>query len=442
MLKAIKQYFIGDFQKEKENDILKWASVNLVYNVLSLCVAVLVIFAFIYISKGFFFQLAKNLATCILFSSALFLIKFTKKIEPVCWGLLFISWTNAIINIIIFKDYNFFMVFITVISIIFSFHTLGSKAGIFWSVLHFIPAIAHHILRINGVSIRKGPPQLMADSEIIISLILMFVIVVYLTFHYHQAYELARAKIRKSVDEMRKAKEMAEEMNRLKSNFLANMSHEIRTPINGILGISQVIELESSNDQIKKYVQLQQQSGKRLLETITSILNLSRLEAEKSQLVLHLVNISQMVQDSANALQELARAKGLFVTVKIGFNQLQCLADQSMLHQVMNNIIGNAIKFTEVGGITISAVQDLSRKNQVIISVNDTGIGISEEFLPRIFNPFEQESSGQNRSHEGTGLGLSISKKYIELLGGEIRVYSEKGKGSRFEVILPLYKEA
>jgi signal transduction histidine kinase len=437
---AIKKYFIGSFQAEEELDSLKWASVNLVYNIVSLCVVVLLVFTAIYTYKGFHYQLIKNMITCASFTGALFYIKFKKTIEPVCWTLLAISWLNTVINIYLFKDFNFFMALITVINILFSFHTLGSRAGIIWSVIHFIPAMTHFVLKINGISLREGPAQPMADSEIIVTLTLVFFIVVYLIYHYHQAYELAGKKIRKSVDEMRKAKEMAEEMNRLKSNFLANMSHEIRTPINGILGISQVIELEATTDSVKKYVQLQQQSGKRLLETITSILNLSRLEAAKEQLALTVVNINQLLPDCSKPLEGLARAKGLTITVKTPGSSLQCLADESMLHQVMNNTIGNAIKFTEHGGITISAGFDSNRKNLVVIAVEDTGIGISEDFLPRIFNPFEQESSGRNRSHEGTGLGLSISKKYIELLGGEIRVSSEKGKGSKFEVILPLYK--
>ena len=440
MWSAVKKYFIGSFQHEEEADSLKWASVNLVYNVVSVCIIVEIIFMAIYAYKEFDFQLIRNIIVCASFIAALFFIKFRKSIDLVCWFLLGVSWLSTVINIYLFKDFNFFMALITVINILFSFHTLGSRAGIIWSIIHFIPAAAHFILRINGISIHEGPPQPMADSEMIVALVLIFFIMVYLIYHYHQAYELARTKIRKSVDDMRKAKELAEEMNRLKSNFLANMSHEIRTPINGILGISQVIELEATTDSIKRYVQLQQQSGRRLLETITSILNLSRLEAEKDQLALKVVNINQLLLDCAKPLEGLAYTKGLTIALRTPSTNFQCLADDSMLYQVMNNIIGNAIKFTEKGSITISVGLDNVRKNQVTITVEDTGIGISDEFLPRIFNPFEQESTGQNRSHEGTGLGLSISKKYIELLGGEIHVSSEKGRGSKFEIMLPLYK--
>ena len=225
-------------------------------------------------------------------------------------------------------------------------------------------------------------------------------------------------------------------MNRLKTNFLSNMSHEIRTPINGILGLSQVINLETDNPDIKAYVKLQQQSGKRLLNTITSILDLSRLEAKNSQLALKQIDINNLTLECIHSLASLARQKGLHFTYLPSDKPLICLADETMLYQVINNIVGNAIKFTEKGAVEVCT--GALNANALII-VRDTGIGISEDFLPRIFNPFEQESTGRSRSHEGTGLGLSISKKYIELLGGEITIESEKDKGSTFRIALPLH---
>ena len=280
----------------------------------------------------------------------------------------------------------------------------------------------------------------MADSELLITLFLVFFLTVYLLYHYHRAYMAARENVNKSVDEMKKAKDLAEEMNRLKSNFLANMSHEIRTPINGILGISQVIEMEATDPEIKKYIGLQKQSGKRLLDTITSILNLSRLESEKEQLELKVVDVNELLRENIRPLEEMAIAKKLEFRTQLHPAQLLCLADDTMLYQVFNNIIGNAIKFTDSGSIQITTKPKKDRPNHFVLSVEDTGIGISKEFIPRIFNPFEQESTGRGRSHEGSGLGLSISKKYIELLGGEIIVTSEKGTGSKFEIALPLYK--
>jgi signal transduction histidine kinase len=438
MLKRIKKYFVGEYLAE-ETDSLKQASIHLVYNMVSISTLCMIMLFFIYMSKGFHYQLMKNIVFVIFFISALFYIKYKKSIEPVCWVLMTVSWMNLMINIYLFDDFNFFMALITVVNIIFTFHTLGTKGGMLWSAIHFIPIATHFFLKLAGIRLNAGPLQQMAPSEMTITLFLVFFLMVYLIYHYHQAYVLARTSIRKSVDELKKAKEMAEEMNRLKSNFLANMSHEIRTPINGILGISQVIELETDSDEIKNYVNLQKQSGKRLLNTITSILNLSRLEAEKSDLTLKIVELNQLVEDNLKPFEELARAKKLDLVKNIYVGELQCLGDDSMLHQVFNNIIGNAIKFTEQGSVTIQTNINTANIQQATFTVEDTGIGISEEFLPRLFNPFEQESNDPYKSHEGTGLGLSISKRYIELLGGEIKVSSVKGKGSRFEVVLPLY---
>jgi signal transduction histidine kinase len=229
-------------------------------------------------------------------------------------------------------------------------------------------------------------------------------------------------------------------MNRLKTNFLSNMSHEIRTPINGILGLSQVIEMETESNEIRNYVQLQQQSGQRLLNTITSILDLSRIEAQQNQLKLRVTDVNQLVQECISSLEGLARKKKLAFSFKPSSENLQCLSDETMLYQVINNIVSNAIKFTDKGEVCVST--RLRDGTHVGIVVKDTGLGISEEFMPRIFNSFEQESAGRSRSHEGSGLGLSISKKYIELLGGEILIESKKNTGSVFEIILPVYQES
>ena len=217
------------------------------------------------------------------------------------------------------------------------------------------------------------------------------------------------------------------------------MSHEIRTPINGILGLSQVIEIETNSNEIRNYVQLQQQSGHRLLNTITSILDLSRIEAQQNQLRLKVIDVNQFVQECVLPLEGMARSKGLNFTFIPSLERLQCLSDETMLYQVINNVVGNAIKFTEKGEVSIST--RLRDGTHICIAVKDTGIGISEEFMPRIFNSFEQESAGRSRSHEGSGLGLSISKKYIELLEGEILVKSTKKTGSTFEIILPAFRE-
>ncbi len=434
-----REYFVGDYIRA-EPDVLKQASIRLVYNITSISAFSLVIFFFVYLAKGFHYQLIKNVVILSLFVGILFYIREKKTIQPVCHLLILISWANNNINIYLFDDFNFFIALLTVVNILFAFHTLGSRAGLIYSICHFIPILLHTLGKYSGFIVRNDEPQELAFVEATITICLVFFIIVYLIYHYHQAFELAKSHIRKSVEELQSAKELAEEMNRLKTNFLSNMSHEIRTPINGILGLSQVIEMETGSSEIRNYVQLQQQSGQRLLNTITSILDLSRIEAQQNQLKLRVTDVNSLVQECISSLEELARKKKLAFSFNQSVENLRCLSDETMLYQVINNIVSNAIKFTDKGEVCVST--RLRNGTHVGIVVTDTGLGISEEFMPRIFNSFEQESAGRSRSHEGSGLGLSISKKYIELLGGEILVESKKNTGSVFEIILPVYKES
>lgn len=246
----------------------------------------------------------------------------------------------------------------------------------------------------------------------------------------------------KAEQSLRHAKEMAEEMYRLKTHFLANMSHEIRTPINGIVGLANIIEDElGENETIQYYLDLQKQSGERLLNTITSILEMARLESQNTEFKLSEVNLSQEIRKILPILQVLAQKKKLFLRFEEPARQAIVHVDEVLFGQVINNLIGNAIKFTEQGGVTVSlALLEEAGKHKVSLRVTDTGIGISPGFLRKLFSPFQQESSGLNRKFEGSGLGLSIVKRYVELFGGSIHVESTKGQGSTFEVKLPLVK--
>jgi signal transduction histidine kinase len=439
MFSNLRSFFIGEYLRIERN-VIKQASIELVYNILLVSLFSLFIFFCVYVAKGFYYQLIKTTVVTIVFISILFYIRAKKSIEMVCHIMLIVSWANNCVNIYLFNEFSYFTALLTVCNIIFAFHTLGSKSGILYTIIHFIPIVAHVTSEYLGFEFHLNPPQRLNFVEGILTLVLVFFIFSYLIFHYHQAYELAKDNIRKSMEELQQAKELAEEMNRLKTNFLANMSHEIRTPINGILGLSQVIELESKDKNILQFVKLQRESGKRLLNTITSILDLSRIEAEKEQLKLQVIELNSLVKESILPLMTLAQTKGLTFEFHPTPEDLYILADEAMLFQVMNNVVGNAIKFTERGSIKITTGRLDDNDNKVCIRVEDTGIGISAPFIPRIFNSFEQESSGTSRRFDGSGLGLSISKRYIELLEGQILVESKKDQGSTFKIILALHK--
>lgn len=244
-------------------------------------------------------------------------------------------------------------------------------------------------------------------------------------------------KLARREAELKSARDAAEELNRIKTNFLANMSHEIRTPINGILGLAQVMRTENDEEELKKCIDLQIQSGNRLLDTISSILDLSQLETEEQHLRLQEINVDQLIRENVRTLESLALKKGIQLRYEQQAIELRCMANETILYQVFNNVIGNAIKFTPAGSVQITAGFAPNQTDLLQIKVIDTGIGIDEQFIGKVFDSFQQESSGQNRQFQGNGLGLSIAKRYLELLEGTITVESQKGKGSTFTIVLP-----
>lgn len=265
----------------------------------------------------------------------------------------------------------------------------------------------------------------------------------------NKALEKANKKLSKEIKQriatekqLIKAKLAAEEMNRLKTNFLANMSHEIRTPINGIIGLTKVIELEFAEKEpaVLNYTELIKKSGKRLLNTINSIIDIARIEAEKIQVYITTADVLHLTTESVKLLLPIAKEKGLYLTVVPPKKQIMINTDETLTHQVLNNIIGNAIKFTEQGGVTISfEVKNYDNETPYCeIIVSDTGIGMDEAFLKQLYQPFQQESKGYNRKYEGSGLGLAISKSYMELMGGKISVKTRINQGTTFRLAFPL----
>lgn len=237
------------------------------------------------------------------------------------------------------------------------------------------------------------------------------------------------------------ARKIADAASRAKSEFLANMSHEIRTPLNGVLGMLQLLETTDPNEEQKEYLLGAIRSTNRLTRLLSDILDISRIEAGRMEIVEAEFNIKE-TRDSIRELFEMeARGKGLLL--EYGWNDnlpLVLIGDEPRLRQILFNLVGNALKFTEKGEVRIDASLLPGSSDsfvRVLFAVSDTGIGIADEYLKDIFEPFVQAEGSYTRRFQGAGLGLSIVRRLVSLLGGEISVDTTPGEGTTIYVSLP-----
>ena len=251
------------------------------------------------------------------------------------------------------------------------------------------------------------------------------------------AKELER-RVAERTQELKKINLELERANRFKSEFLATMSHELRTPLNTIIGFTDVLLSDSFLDlpeKAKEYLRDIMESGEHLLSLINDILDLAKVEAGKEKLYLQEIPVADFIRGTVSLFREKAAKHGIQIEVSVeGVGDW--VLDGRKFRQILFNLLSNALKFTpDRGAVGIEAKVE---ENVLAVTVWDTGIGISEEDLPRLFKPFEQLDSSLSRHYPGTGLGLTMVKKLTELHGGTVRVQSELGKGSRFTVYFPL----
>ena len=234
---------------------------------------------------------------------------------------------------------------------------------------------------------------------------------------------------------LKHAKVQAESANRAKSEFLANMSHEIRTPLNSVIGFGDLLASMIKDEKQKSYLNAIRSSGRSLLMIINDILDMSKIEAGKLEIQSEPVRLRAVFEDMRHIFSLKFSEKGLDFICDISYDIPELLlSDEFRLRQILSNLIGNALKFTEKGHIRLSADCKLKyEKCDLMIAVEDTGIGISPEFQERIFHAFEQERQSA-RQYGGTGLGLAITKRLAEMMNGSISLKSELGKGSIFEI--------
>ncbi len=286
--------------------------------------------------------------------------------------------------------------------------------------------------------------QLIVNAFICILVFIMIAIVFYVGQKNEQDYtrrmeemKLEERKQEYETKVLKLEKDAADQANRAKSNFLANMSHEIRTPMNAIIGMDEMILRETKEPSIRKYASNIQSAGRTLLSIINDILDLSKIESGKMELVMVEYDFASVLNDIVNMTMNKAREKGLVYELNVNPDIPSILSgDEIRIRQIILNIVNNAIKYTDSGGVNIRFSFDLFTKT-LKIRVADTGMGIRKEDLSKLFSSFQRLDETKNRKIEGTGLGLNITKQLIEMMGGTVSVESEYGKGSVFTVEVP-----
>ena len=249
------------------------------------------------------------------------------------------------------------------------------------------------------------------------------------------------AKRKQTEQELIQARQAAEAASRSKSEFLANVSHEIRTPMTAILGFADILANSSVDQETVEAAHIIKRNGEHLLEIINGILDLSRIESGKDRIEEHACSCSQIVVDVVSTMKITADAKGLFLTSETVGNVPDCVCTDSIrLRQILVNLIGNAVKFTEIGGVRVITQVDSDATNEpkLRFDVVDAGIGMSEKDIEKLFQPFSQADSSTRRRFGGTGLGLAISQRLAKMLGGDIAVTSMVGKGSIFALTIAM----
>jgi two-component system, sensor histidine kinase len=359
-----------------------------------------------------------------------------------CIGL-FVIWSNVLMYA---KAVNLITVQFVFMMILSAFYILGRGFGIFYSALTTIPVISFLVFPDKLVT-WNGLPNELASPGYEIILVLNFISIIYAHYLFQQAFVKTLAEKENLNKQLHLAVNEANNAALSKSDFLSSMSHELRTPLNSVIGISELLLMDSTNQEQEENLKILKFSAVNLHSLINDILDFNKLDSERVELEAISVNLNELMNDICAGLQFQAKQKGikLIVTIDELLESQDIISDPTRITQIIYNLAGNAIKFTEKGSVSVTLQVLCLDEEEITVqfSVIDTGIGISADKQEAIFEPFTQASSSTTRNFGGTGLGLAIVKRLLSLFESKINLQSVAGSGSTFffDIVFKLNKE-
>jgi signal transduction histidine kinase/CheY-like chemotaxis protein len=428
----------------REQSILDQARIRLLYYGLMLVsVALLMLFSNVYLRH----QTSLAITVVIVLACVIILFKYLTwkpRWRFVSHGLLIAGTLVNLVNVFItLQDVNMITIQIIILIIVFSFYMQGQAWGMFYSLANLLPVLGFLVLQYETSYIIDFKPEKVDDSTIIISVFANFILIIFIHSHFYNAFITNIRKFKESSEEQKElnvrleaAIMKAEKSSQAKSEFLSTMSHEIRTPLNAVIGMSNLMLMNNPRADQKENLDILKFSATNLLAIVNDVLDFNKIESGKVVFENIRFNLIDLMNSICGGLIIKAEEKGLLFKLDVDstLKNKVLIGDPTRITQIIFNLVSNAIKFTQQGNIWVRAtcIEDRHNTSTVNFSVKDTGIGIEQNNLDVIFEPFAQESVTTTRQYGGTGLGLAIVKRLLELQGLQMNVNSKIGVGSEF----------
>lgn len=350
---------------------------------------------------------------------------------------------------IIFQKVDILSIQLVLMIIIFGFYMLGQYWGLLYSLANLLPVLLFMVYAYNNIYIINIRPERLDQSTIIISVIANFIVMVFIHNHFYNAFLKNIIQLKRTSEDQSRlnlnleiAIDKAEKSSLAKSEFLSTMSHEIRTPLNAVIGMSNLLMMGNPRPDQEENLEILKFSANNLLAIVNDVLDFNKIESGKVVFENIRFNLTELMHNICGGQIIKANEKGLIFKLKIddALRNKMVIGDPTRITQIIFNLVSNAIKFTRQGYVEVKVNVVEDRHNQIIIRflVKDSGIGIEQDNLKAIFEPFTQESITTTRKYGGTGLGLAIVKRLLELRGVQMQVTSKPGYGSEFSFNLDL----